>query len=126
MAAMSQSEIIAFFADLNESANNDGYVPFCDFLDTVFRERDLSGCFYHTSLRTFCITRFPTYSEWRHKPSLALSVASTSNILIEVRITTAIKPVMRWTTESSSVRYDVAIGEFDRQYVRFLELHDMS
>lgn len=123
MAAMSQAEIIAFFADLNERATNKNYGPFCRFLDTLFRERDLSGCFYHTSLHTFCITRFP---EWRHEPSLALSVASSANLLLELRMITSTKPVMRWTTESSSVRYDMAIGEFDRHYAKFLALHDKA
>src|SRR5688500_3436127 len=122
MAAMSQSEIVAFFAELQERAPND-YGAFCRFLDTLFRDRDFSGCFFHTSLHTFCLTRFPTYSQWRHKPSLALSVASRSNVLIELRIITTTKPVMRWTTESSSVRYELAAGEFDRLYAKFLALH---
>jgi hypothetical protein len=124
MAAMTQAEIVAFFADLNDRAKNMGYVPFCSFLDALFQGRDLSGCFYYTSLHSFCITRFPTYSEWRHKPSLDLRVASSTNMLIELRIFTAIKPVLRWTTESSSVRYELAMDEFDRHYSRFLAIHD--
>jgi hypothetical protein len=122
MAAMSQTEIVEFFADLKEKAPND-YGAFCRFLDTLFRDRDFSGCFFHTSLHAFCITRSPTYSQWRRQPSLALSVASSSNVPIELRNITTTKPVMRWTTESSSVRYELAVGEFDRLYARFLALH---
>lgn len=123
MAAMSQAEVVAFFADLRKRSKHADFSAFCDFLDTLFRERDLSGCTYYTSLNTFCITRSPWNSERRRKPSLALSVASSVAVLIELRTVTSLKPTARWTTESCSVRYERALDEFDRLYAKFVALY---
>ena len=124
MGAMSQAEIVAFYAELHEKRGHKDTLNFCTFLDELFSERDFSGCTFFTSLNTFCIVRFPTYSEWRHKPLLSIRIASSTNVLFELRITEAIKPALRATTRSSSAKYDVAFDEFDRMYNEFMLAHD--
>lgn len=124
MAAMTQAEIVKFYAELSEKKNRKGTRNFCDFLDRLFRERDLADCTFFTSLNTFCIVRFPTDSEWRYKPLLSIKIVSSTNVLFELRITHATKPALRAMTESSSAPYDVALDEFDRLYAKFLSAHD--
>ncbi|QEG21495.1 hypothetical protein MFFC18_13510 [Mariniblastus fucicola] len=123
MGALSQSEIVAFFADLHAKRQRAETENFCNFLDELFELRDLWDCTFFTSLATFCIVRYPA-REWRGKPMLSLRIASSARLLIELRITTQTKPSLRATTESSSAPWNVAFDEFDRLYSRFMDAHD--
>lgn len=124
MGAMLQAEIVEFFAELDAKKDRKDTRNFCEFLDLLFDERDFTGCTFFTSLFTFCIVRFPTYGEWRFKPVLSVRIASSANVLIELRITNATKPALRAVTESSNAPYDVALDEFDRMYKMFLRAHE--
>ena len=72
MGAMSESEIVEFYSQLNDKHDRQDVRRFREFLDQLFAERDLSGCTFFTSHFTFCIVRYPTYSQWRFKPLLSL------------------------------------------------------
>jgi len=124
MGAMSQTEILTFYAELHESRRRKDTCNFCEFLDRLFRDRDFSGCTFFTSMNTFCIVRFPTWSEWRYKPMLSIWDASSTHVLFKLRITETTKPALRATTQSSSAKYDVAFDEFDRMYSAFVMAHE--
>ena len=123
MGALSQSEIVQFYAELHAKRERKDTECFCQFLDRLFATRDLSGCTYFTSLHTFCIVRYPQ-PEWRYKPTLSLRIASSARVLIELRVTQSTKPSLRAITESSSAPWDVGLDEFDRFYRRFLDVHN--
>jgi len=124
MGAMTKTEILDFYADLIEKRDSADRRNFRDFLERLFRERDLAGCTFFTSLHTFCIVRFPTYAQWRFQPTMSLRIASSANVRIELRLTQQIKPALRAETESSSAPYAIALEEFDRLYAKFLAAHD--
>lgn len=127
MAAMSKDEILSFYEELRQRPQNRDRADtnnFCDFLKQLFNERELDGCTFFTSMNTFCIVRFPTYREWQFAPMLSLRIASSHNVWIRFRIFESTKPILRFTEESSSTAYDLAMQEFDRRYEQFLAAHE--
>ena len=122
MGTLTQSEIIAFYADLHAERDRKETMYFCSFLDRLFESRDLSGCIFFTSLNTFCIARYPA-EQRRYKPLLSVGIASSARILIQLRLTQETEPALRATTESSSAPWSVALDEFDRLYQHFLDAH---
>src|SRR5262249_7509127 len=122
MAAKSKAEVLKFYEELR-SPTWELLEALRVFLPRLFRERDLTGCTFFTSLATLCIVRYPTYHEWCDKPVLTINCTTKDILRFEFRITMASDPVYRALTESVNCPLELGLEEFDRMYTKFLDAH---
>ena len=100
------------------------------FVSLLFRERDLSRCFFSTSHATLCISRYADYSEGADKPLLTATAQDDKRILLELRVKVAgagdgASPsfAFRSVTYSCMCTTDRALTEFDSLYAMFIDEH---
>jgi hypothetical protein len=118
------SEILKFYEEFRSHSGCDHLEAMRVFLPRLFAERDLSGCTFHTSHETLCITRYSKYPEWLNKPSLFINCTTARRLRMEFQITLSTDPVARYITETVNCPLELGLQEFDLLYKKFLAAHE--